>query len=263
MKGTLDGLILRESDTGESDKLLSVLALGKGRLTLRAKGAKSFKSKYQSLCQRFCYVNLEYYEKNGIYWLAGGSINKSFFKKNFNLEDIALATYFLDAAYEISGEGVATDDILKTTLNAIYAVDESIKPREIIKGAYELFAASHSGFTPELSHCRKCGCSDAESYFVDVMSGNCVCAECLSEESRQTREAPTDKYLASNILVPLSLSALTAVRYVLAAEPSRLFAFELKDKNDLADFSRFCEVYLLNHLERGFDTLEFYRTVKG
>ena len=262
MKGTLDGLILRESATGESDKLLSVLAFGKGRLTIRAKGAKSFKSKYSSLCQRFNYVNIEYYEKNGIYWFAGGSSNTAFFTKNFDAEDVALATYFLDVAYEITGEGVVADEILRTTLNALYAVDKAIKPREIIKGAYELFAASRSGFTPELSGCGKCGSASEQSYFADVMNGSCVCPKCLGEKSSQELAALTDKYSASNILIPVSASALAAARYVLSADPARLFAFELSEGSDLDDFARFCETYLLNHLERGFMTLDFYKKVQ-
>ena len=42
----------------------------------------------------------------------------------------------------------------------------------------------------------------------------------------------------------------------------RLFAFELTEGTDLDDFAHFCETYLLNHLERGFLTLDFYKKVQ-
>lgn len=261
MKKSVDGLVLRESAVGESDKLLTVLTAEYGRITLRAKGVRSIKSKNLALCRVFNYGNFEYYEKNGMCWLAGGSTQNSFFGSNYDIEDFSLASYIAEVACEITGEGVGAEKILRTTLNTLYAIDKKLKPRELIKGAYELFAATHSGFAPELFECRECGCESAESFFVDIMNGNIVCPECLKTKSGASLEAEVDKYDARNILVPISMSALTAARYVITARPERILAFELKDEADLADFSRLGETYLQNHLERGFDTLDFYKAV--
>ena len=260
MKKAIDGLILRESAVGESDKLLTLLT-AEGKIFIRAKGVRSIKNKNLSLSRVFNYGNFEYYEKNGFCWLSDGSIHSSFFGNNSDIEDFSLASYIADVASEITGEGVEAETVLRTTLNILYAIDKKLKPRELIKGAYELFAATVSGFAPELFECRECGCESSESFFVDVMNGNIVCPECLSAVSRGEREAPVDRYEARNILIPVSMSALTAARYVICARPERLLAFELKDAADLADFSRLGENYLQNHLERGFDTLDFYKTV--
>ena len=260
MKKAIDGLILRESAVGESDKLLTLLT-PEGKIFIRAKGVRNIKSKNLSLCRLFNYGNFEYYEKNGMCWLSGGSTNTSFFTTVYEIEDFALAAYIADVASEITGEGVEAEVILRTTLNTLYAIDKKLKPRELIKGAYELFAATHSGFSPELFSCRECGCESSESFFVDVMNGNIICPECLDRSSGAAREAFVDKYEARNILIHVSMSALTAARYVICAKPERLFAFELRASADLDDFSRLGEIYLQNHLERGFDTLDFYKSV--
>ena len=262
MKKSVDGLILRESAIGESDKLLTVLS-AEGKIYLRAKGVKSIKSKNLSLCRAFNYGNFEYYEKNGMCWLSGGSAHTSFFGNNYDIEDLSLAAYVADIASEITAEDVDCALVLRTTLNVLYAIDKHLKPQELIKGAYELFAATHSGFSPELFRCRECGCESSDSFFVDVMNGNIICAECLDGVSDSIKNMPVDRYEARNILIPVSMSALTAARYVISARPERLLAFELKDKADLADFSRLGETYLQNHLERGFDTLEFYKSIKN
>ena len=261
MKKTVDGLILRESIAGESDKLLTVLT-AEGKIYLRAKGVRSIKSKNLSLCRAFNYGNFEYYEKNGMCWLSGGSSHSSFFALGGDVVDFALAAYICDIAVEITGEETDSQDILRVTLNSLYAIDKTQKNRELIKGAFELYAAAHSGFAPELDRCRKCTEESAESFFVDIMNGNCLCERCLSELSRAVLENEVDRYAARNILLPVSASAITAARYVLFADPARLFAFELTDKKDLSDFSRLAETYLLNHLERGFDTLDFYKSVQ-
>jgi hypothetical protein len=42
-----------------------------------------------------------------------------------------------------------------------------------------------------------------------------------------------------------------------------MFSFNLDGKDEIAMFSRLAEEYLLNHLERGFSSLDFYKTLKG
>ncbi|MBQ8141201.1 MAG: DNA repair protein RecO [Clostridia bacterium] len=264
MRGTVDGLILRETAVGESDKLLTVLTAEYGRISISAKGVRNIKNKNISLCRLFTYGNFEYYEKNGMRWLAGGSVNDSFFGINSDIEGFALASYAVDIAREITGEGVPAEDILRMTLNTLYAIEKKIRPLEVIKGVYELFAAFSSGFAPDISACRECGARTSETMFLDVMNGSMLCQECMSKRRAfQLSEERTDEYLTASILFPMKPSVAAAVRYVAEASPKRIFSFELKEREDVSDFSRLGEVYLQNHLERGFDTLEFFKTVSA
>lgn len=261
MKKTADGLVLREIEVGESDKLLTVLTRD-GRMTLSAKGVRSMKSKNGPLCHLYTYANFEYYEKEGRRWLAGGSVNNSFFGLNQSLEGYALAAYLLSVATEITDEGVEAEEILRATLNALYAIQKGLAPLEQIKAAYEWFAAMISGYTPDLETCSHCGCTNFRELWLDVMNGALICDECQRKRSGAVPLPETDRYETRNILVPLDGSALAAIRYVRDASVSRLFAFSLNDGESMAYFCRAAETYLLHHLERNFDTLEFYRTVK-
>ena len=261
MRGTIDGLVLRGVDVGESDRLLTVLTAEQGKILIRAKGARSMKSKSLALCRPFTYANFEYYEKSGCRWLAGGAINENFFAISSDIEALALASYVVDVAGEVSGEGVDAQDILRVVLNTLYAIERRLRPLSIIKGAFELYVAFHSGFTPDLVSC-ECGREAAESFYLDVMNGAIICQDCMSARGvGQAAPPETDVYLSRNILLPISASVLAAIRYVEGASPSRLFSFELKDRGDMLDFSRVGETYLQNHLERGFDTLNFYKSV--
>lgn len=262
MRGTVDGLILREVAVGESDKLLTVLTAEHGRIFMSAKGVRSMKSKHLALCRVFTYGNFEYYERGGKRWLAGGSVNDGFFGLNTDVEGFALASYVAEIAAEITGEGVDASEILRATLNTLYAIEKKLKPLSVIKGAYELFAAFRSGYEPELSGCRECGAENAETFYLDVMGGSVLCQSCMSKKSAGRAPMPdTDAYLAKNILIPMSPSVTAAARYVAAASPARIFAFEFSDTAEAAEFSRLGEIYLQNHLERGFDTLNFLKMV--
>ena len=261
MKKAVDGLILREVPVGESDKLLTVLTAEEGRIPIMAKGARSMRSKVLSVCHLYNYVNIEYYEKNDRRWLSGGSINDSFFSISYDLEGMALSAYLCEVAIEITGEGVPAPEILRMMLNCLYCIRENKKPRAQIKAVFELFAASVSGFSPDLDGCGGCGKEPAGDLWLDVMNGRLLCSECLR---RQTGDGvfEEDEYRARNILLPLDGTSLASMRYVLSAPLGRIFAFQIASEESMALLSRAAETYLINHLERSFDTLDFYRAVR-
>lgn len=259
MKDTVNGLVLREVPSGENDKLLTVLTAEHGKILISAKGARSLKSKSLSVCSPFIYGNFEFYEKNGMRWLSGGNVIENFFIADGELSGYALGSYVCEVAAEVSGEGVCASELLRVTLNALYAIREKLKPLEIIKGAYEFYVASLSGFDPDFRACAECGCQVGDSFFLNVMNGSIICEDCLRKSNRYSGE--TGDVREGDILLPLRSAVVAAVRYILSADPKRLFAFELSEKEDLENLSRAGESYISGHLERGFDTLEFFKAV--
>ena len=261
MKKAVDGLVLRQCPIGDNDRLLTVLTGADGKMLMNAKGARSMKSKVLPLCRQYTYANIEYYEKADRKWLSGGSVNDSFFGLSADIEGLSLAAYICDVADEISGEGVDASDVLRMTLNALYLIDKKQKPYWQIKAVYELFAVVVSGMEPDLSACGKCRKSGHSEYWLDVMNGRIVCSECMSRSGGGSVPLEIDEYATRNILLPLDASSLEAARYVLSSDISRAFAFELKSERSIELFARATESYLLNHLERNFDTLEFLKSV--
>lgn len=261
MRKACDGLILRVSDCGEHDRSLVLLTADEGKMYITAKGARSIKSKTASLCRICEYVNVELYEKNGRYWLAGGSVNNAFFGLNEDISSFALASYIMQLADEITGEGCPASEALRMTLNTLYAIEQRLKPLEQIKATYELFAANISGFTPDLSSCSLCDGNDySGGLWLDVMDGALICEKCQSKRGGLSIPE-TDEFETKNILLPLDSSALEAMRYVSSAPLQRIFAYGINSERSMALLSRAAENYVLNHLERDFDTLHFYKTV--
>lgn len=262
MKKACDGLVLRVTDSGENDRSLTVLTAEEGKLHIIAKGARSVRSRNASLCRILSYSNLELHKKNDIYWLMGGSLNNAFFGINGDLEAFSLASYIAEIADEISGENFPAHEVLQMTLNTLYAIETGLRPLWQIKATYELFAANISGFTPDLHTCRECGRESFEDgLWLDVMNGAIVCSDCLSKTNGSLPVPETDRFETRSILLPLDASALAAMRYVASAPPKRVFAYGLCSDESVQYFCRAAETYLLNHLERGFDTLTFYHTV--
>ena len=67
MKLSTDGLIIREQQTGEDDRLVTLLTRDFGVLRAFVRGAKRIKSKSQSATQLFAYGNFSIYRGKDAY----------------------------------------------------------------------------------------------------------------------------------------------------------------------------------------------------
>jgi DNA repair protein RecO (recombination protein O) len=181
-----------------------------------------------------------------------------------DLDNLSLAAYLAEVGCDITGEGEPAVDILRLLLNSLFALSGGLRPPWIVKGAFELRAAGFSGFMPELDGCAMCDTPISDPMYLDVMNGALLCADCLHrQEPKKITATSYDEIREAELLCRLSPSALAALRYASYAPLERIFSFELKDGEDVEAFSKTAESYLLSHLGRGFDSLNFYHTMKG
>ena len=60
--------------------------------------------------------------------------------------------------------------------------------------------------------------------------------------------------------MPVTPAVIEAMRYICLCDPKRLFGFSLGDQN-LELLANLAEAYLTTQLERGFSTLDFYKSL--
>ncbi len=259
MQYTVDGLVIRESTSGENDKRLTLLTPDRGRIHVLAKGARSLKSKYMNSTPLFTYGNYEITQRGEHAWLAGASVTESFYGIRNDIERLALATYVVDVVHELSGEDVGAYDMLRLALNTLFAIANDIKPRPLIKAVFEFRAMTMSGYLPDLSACCVCGKPRAAYMYLDIMNGELKCAECL--HSLEVRKpVAEDERAEARVLSPLGSGALAAARYVAEAPLERLLSFTPEDVA-VSELARMSETYLLHHIEHNFSSLDFYHNV--
>lgn len=258
-----DGLITRSRDVG-ADKLVNIITPDRGRIAVMVKGGRSPSSKLTPISQLFIYGNYEIYERNSMYWLRGGSINSSFYGISEDIVKVSLATYLCDIANELTDEDEESAELLRLLLNSLFLLSKGEKSIEIIKAVFELRVAAISGYTPELFGCAYCHRETADLVYLDVMGGKLICTDCQAKRGQRVPKYSKEFELdaESSVLCGLSPSALAAIRYIVSVGEKKIFSFEMKDEDDVRDLSRAAEAYILNHLGRGFDSLDFYKVVK-
>ena len=260
----IDGLVIRVKDMGDHDRYLSVLTAEKGRISLLSKGSRSIKGSQMAVSQLYTYGNFEYYRRGDFYILKSGSSIQSFYALSTDMDRLNLAAYLSEVTGEVTDEGEPAEEMLRLLLNSLYAISRDRYPQELIKGAFEMRAATISGYAPDLGGCSRCGKEEAPHFYLDVMNGALLCPDCLRHQAPVKRGGESyDEIREAELLCPISPSVLAALRYAAYAPLSRVFSFELKERRELLSFAKTAQSYLLSHLGRGFDSLNFYYTMKG
>ena len=251
------GLVVRVVDTGDYDRLLTILTEEEGRILVTGKAVKRLKSPHMPATQPFCYSHFILRKTHKYFYIADSDVIECFFGLRTDLDKLALSAYICDVAAELSVEGSADPDLLRLTLNTLYAIANKPTPLWQIKAGYEFRAASYEGYKPDLVACDSCKCYSAPKMYLDVMNGRLLCANCR-HTAEKIAEGENDG--TARIYMPLDPSALEALRYVLYAPLSRYLSFSLKEES-VKLFQNAAEKYLLHHIERGFESLDFYKSI--
>jgi len=239
------GIVLRAVDTRESDKILTVLTPG-GKLPVVAKGALSRKSRVTACTQFLAYSEFTLNESHGWQYLAEGGTLELFEGVRRDIELLSLASYFAELTEAAALEDVESGEILSLLLNALYALGTLKKPQALVKAAFELRLMSLIGFEPLADACAYCGNPEPEEPMLDVREGVICCKDCGRGER--------------GLAMPLTAGALAALRWVLYGDAKRLYSFSLAGP-DLNKLGGAAETYVHAMLERGFGTLDFYKSL--
>ena len=257
MQSVVKGLVIRTVDIKETDRLITIFTEEMGVVTALARGARSLKSRKMSSTMQFCYANFVLYKQGDKFWIKEAELIESFFDIRKTIEGLALANYIAEILSDVTVEE-SESDLLRLSLNSLFAIANGRYSTEKIKAVFEIRAASILGFMPDVLACHRCGCKGGD-FFFDIMGGIIECRECRERAAKQHEEHP-DPHEA-HIIAILSEGAKVALGYSVYSPLERVFSFNISD-DDMRLFSRAAEEYLLNQLGHGFKSLDFYKDVK-
>ncbi len=251
------GIVLRVTDIGEADRLITIYTEEKGLISALAKGARTLKSRKFAATAQFCYSTFTLGTQSERSYIKEAFINESFFGLRENLETLALAGYIIEVVLNVATAD-PEPELLRLVLNSLYAISYNKFSPAKVKAAFEMRCAAILGFMPDVLACHTCGEKDGEFVF-DIMAGAIECQKCRRKAERE-HTSLTDEH-ESHIVHILSSGAKTALVYSIYSPLEKLFSFKIGEE-DMHLFTKAAESYLLNHLERGFKTLDFYNEVK-
>ena len=240
---TTTGLVLRVTDYNDRDALLTLLTPEYGKLTVKARGLRRKNSPLVAPCQLLAYGEFTLFEYRGQYTVNEAHSLELFTPLRRDLVQLSLGTYFAQVAEVVSQEDLPNPEVLSLVLNCLHGLSRMKLPESMVKSVFELRIACLAGYQPDLFGCHRCGSQTPDLF--DISEGVLECGKCRS---------------GAGIHMPVNPGILEAMRYICLCEPRKLFAFQLGEDN-LDRLSQLTEAYLCAQLERGFSTLDFYKSL--
>ena len=236
---TIQALVLRVTDYNDRDALLTVLTRNYGKLTIKARGLRRKNSPLVAPCQLLAFGEFTLFEYRGMYTINEARSIELFQGLRRDLQKLSLGTYFAQVAEVVSQEDIPNPEQLSLVLNCLHALCKTEIPENQIKAVFELRCACLAGYTPDLFGCHVCGNQSPDRQL--------ECTKCRNAGS-------------SGIRLPVSPGTLDAMQYICLCEPKRLFGFRTSPET-LEQLAGLSEAYLTTQLERGFSTLDFYKSL--
>ena len=242
---TIQGIVLRVTDYNDRDALLTLLTQNHGKITVKARGLRRKNSPLVAPCQLLAFGEFTLFEYRGQYTINEAQSLELFTPLRRDLGKLSLGTYFAQVSEVLSQEDSPNPELLSLLLNSLFALSKLNLPEKQVKAVFELRAACLSGYTPDLFGCHLCGSQQPERF--DLSAGQLECQTCRDPESQGIR-------------MPVTASMLEAMRYICLCDPKKLFSFQI-GPDTLDKLSSLTESYLCTQLERGFSTLDFYKSL--
>ncbi len=247
MKINVTGIIIKEMDLSDSDKLVNILTSEKGIVSAIAKRSKTFRNRLGGMIQLFAYGEFALYTAKNGYILSGCEIKELFLGLRSDLEALALSEYFCQLCLSLRPEAAISNEFLRVFLNSLFFMVNRKMDIKILKSIFELRACSLCGYMPKLVSCERCGSFENDSMNFSLEKAKLFCSRCVN---------------ANDFAFPISGSLLFLLRYIVYSELEKLFNFSVSPKiaNQLSSLT---EKYVMIHVSDNFKSLLFYKKIAG
>ena len=240
----MNGIVIREIQVGEADKIVHLLTDRAGIVSASAKGAMRVKSKLVSATGLLTYSSFSLYQGKELYIVEDAKVLNQFWNLRREVVDLSTAVYFLELIRKLSPD----EPELAGHLERAVTAGTQVVDRLLLKPLFELRLLAMSGYMPDLVGCCRCGAYEcAGGMLFSPRNGNLLCRDCA-------QPGDGERYR------PLSPGLLAAMRHIIYSDFGALFNFRVEAATRDA-LARLAEEYLLCQTEGGFKSLDFLKAL--
>ena len=177
---SFEGIVLTETNYGESSKILNVLTKEYGLIGIMSKGCRKIKSKLRSTSRKMIYGTFHvYFKPKGLSTLIGIDVINAFSSILMDLEKISYASYILDLTHQVIRQN-ADEGIFNLLKDTLIKIEEGLNPLPLTN-ILELKLLDYLGVAPNIDACAQCG-SKKQIVTISSESGGYICKECYQNE---------------------------------------------------------------------------------
>jgi DNA repair protein RecO (recombination protein O) len=223
------GIVIKEIFSGESDKTVTMLLKGHGKLSAHSRGARKPNSKYLAGTQIFAYSDFVLFTKNNFYSITQIDLIESFFNLRCGYDRLCASNYAAEVAGAVVLYGMQADNILFLLLKTLQSLNNCQTDIKLILSAFNIKLIQLLGYAPDLSCCTNCGGPVSGSYL--MASEGLLCSNC--------RALPH---------IEISTACFNTINYILSAGIKSIFNFGLAP-GYISEVFNLSEIFIKSHID--------------
>ncbi len=244
---TANVIVLRRISFGETDRIVTLLARERGKLSAIAKGARKPISRLAGPTELMTYSRMHLATGRNLDIITQVDVRESFPRIRSDLQKVAHATYLLELVDRMTEEREPSSDLFDTLLSSLYLLERPNDP-ETIARMFELQFMALLGYEPVLDKCVRCqGAIPAEEPHFSPSLGGVACRECgpLPEDAIQV--AP---------------ETIETMRRLITAEAPEIERMEI-GPDEMDQITRAMRWFIRFHCDRDIKSAEFLEAIRG
>jgi DNA repair protein RecO (recombination protein O) len=241
-----DAVVLKHTDYGEADRMLTLYTRERGKVRALAKGVRKTRSRKAGHLEPFTQASLQLATGRHWYVVSQAEARETHNQLRESLEAIGHASYVVELIDKFTYEEEQNEPLFRLLAQTLSRLNNDDPPGLVVR-YYEIRLLDYLGFRPELTHCVVSGeeIQPEDQYFSAALGG------AVSPQHGRGLSGAT----------PVSMAALKYLRHFQRSsyQDALRAVIPPQTKNELEVLIQYYLTYLL---ERGLNTPGFMRQVR-
>ncbi|MFO1443424.1 DNA repair protein RecO [Bacillus sp. Bva_UNVM-123] len=218
-----EGIIIRTTNYGETNKIVTLYTREWGKVGVMARGAKKPNSRLAAVTQLFTYGYFLVQKSTGLGGLQQGEIISSMRSIKEDIFLTAYASYIVDLTDKSTEDRKPNPFLFELIYQTLNLINEGYDA-EIIVNIFEMKMLNSLGLYPVLNQCTIC--KNTEGHFsFSIREGGLICHRCLEKDPYHLKITPaTVKLLRLFYFLDLSRLGNISVKPETKAELKKVIA---------------------------------------
>lgn len=241
-----EAIVMRRTDVGEADRVLTLLTPDHGKLRAIAKGIRKPVSRKAGHLELLTRVDLLLAHGRDLDHITQAQSLDVYPQVREDLARLAHASYVIELLDRFTVEQQEAGELYLLLRWALSTLDDGADPGRLAR-FFELQLLAHAGYQPELRRCTVCRREIvAEDQFFSLLDGGVVCPRCA-----ETRSG----------LIAIGVEPLKFLRYFQAQPWSKVAGLRLS-QGLVSEMEYVLQRYLVALLERQLKSVEFLKLIR-
>ena len=241
-----NGIVIREVNTGEADKIITILSRSQGKISAFTKSARRTKSSLAAGSQFLCYSDFVLFKGKELYSVNTSDIIESFYEIRNDIVKLTYCAHMVDLLNDVMQEEQPTTKVLQLFLNTLHMLNKTDKSPELLVRVFEVRFLTILGYAPQVSSCISCGCEEMTELFFSFKECGILCNDCKKKDPNASK---------------ISTGTVKALQHIIYSRMKDLYSFSLSDQV-LDELSRFSRKYIKERFERNYTKLDFLKSLE-